>query len=314
MHIQIHSSILQEAIKTVSHGVSTSVSTPILENILIHVGNGRVVLTANNLEIAIEYEITDGVQIHEPGDITVSYRFIASYVSLLHDEDVTIKKETGQTLSFTTKNNTTQFKGISADEFPVIPSIRRDISFKIDTTQLRKALSKTLFSCASTNIRPTLAGVYCKISPDEIVFASTDSFRLSEYKIPNAVNIEKGFSIIIPARTANEIMKMLADDSHVEMFISENQLLVIFEKTQLYSRLLNGHFPDYANFFPKGHNTKAVIKRRDLIQSLKQISLISRENNFNTKMFFKVDDKKIELDTGDTEVGTGNVFLQVDIE
>ena len=111
MHIHIHSQALADAIKAVSHGVSTSVSTPILENILIHVGNGKMVLTANNLEIAIEYEITDGVKIEEPGDITVSYRFIASYVSLLDDEDVTIKTETGQTLVFSTAKNTTRYKG-----------------------------------------------------------------------------------------------------------------------------------------------------------------------------------------------------------
>ena len=314
MHIHIHSSTLADAIKAVSHGVSTSVSTPILENILIHVGNGKMVLTANNLEIAIEYEISDGVKIDEPGDITISYRFIASYVSLLDDEDVTIKTETGQTLVFSTAKNTTRYKGISADEFPVIPSIRRDTSVSMDTTELRKAFGKTLFSCANTNIRPTLAGVYCKISPDSLIFASTDSFRLSEYAVANTVNTDKDFSIIIPGKTANELMKILPDDRQVELFISENQLLVVFENTQLYSRLLNGHFPDYNNCFPAGYNTKATIKRRELIQSMKQISLISRENNFNTKMFFKPNAGQIEMDTGDTEVGAGKVSLDVQIE
>lgn len=157
----------------------------------------------------------------------------------------------------------------------------------MDTTELRRAFSKTLFSCANTNIRPTLAGVYCKMTPESITFASTDSFRLSEYALKNTVNTEKNLSIIIPSRTANELLKILPDDRQCELFISENQLLVVFENIQLYSRLLNGHFPDYHNFFPSGYNTKAVIKRRELAQSLKQISLISRENNFNTKMLFK---------------------------
>lgn len=81
----------------------------------------------------------------------------------------------------------------------------------------------------------------------------------------------------------------------------------------MYSRLLNGHFPDYRNFFPKGYATKGVVLRTDLIQALKRMNLITRENNYNTRIAFRAE-SGLELFTGDTEIGAGRIAIPASIE
>ncbi len=268
MHIELPSDKLFDAIKTVSHAVVNSPTTPILENVLLKVTNEKMVVIANNLEMAIEYTISesDDLKVIEPGDITVSHRFIASYLGLLEPTKLTIKTDTGNTLQFIAHKNKTRHKGLSAEEFPMIPLVRQDIRCSLSSEIMKRAFSKTLFSCASGNIRPTLAGVCIQVHPTYITFASTDSFRLSEYRYTNPTSLDKKISIILPTRSANEIAKTLPDDVVVDIFFADNQILLVYENIKIYSRLLNGHFPDYANFFPKNTSIHALVDRGNLIR------------------------------------------------
>lgn len=313
MHIELDSDTLFTAIKTVAHAVINSPTTPILENVLLRATNEKLTVVANNLEMAIEYTIDRDIEIKEPGDITVSFRFLASYLNLLDPTRLKIKTDTGHTLNFTANKQKTRFKGLGADEFPMIPATRRDTKFRMSSDVLKRAFSKTLFSCASGNIRPTLAGVYIQLHTDHITFASTDSFRLSEYRYNCDTGVDKKLAIILPARSANEIMKTLPDGVDVEFYFADNQILLEYEGVLLYSRLLNGHFPDYGNFFPKTTSINALTSRTKLVQSLRQVSLIARENNFNVKMALD-SSGLIRLDSGDTELGASETELAAEVE
>ncbi len=211
MHIELHSDRLFTAIKTVAHAVINSPTTPILENVLLRATNEKLTVVGNNLEMAIEYTLEQDVKILEPGEITVSFRFLASYLNLLDPTQLKIKTDTGHTLNFTANKQKMRYKGLGAEEFPMIPTTRRDTRLVIDSDVLRRALGKTLFSCANGNIRPTLAGVYIQVYPDHITFASTDSFRLSEYRYEYETGVQKKVAIILPARSATEIMKTIPE-------------------------------------------------------------------------------------------------------
>ncbi|MCK9272656.1 DNA polymerase III subunit beta [Candidatus Gracilibacteria bacterium] len=313
MNFEIDTKALKEGIDVVNHASVGASMTPILENIMINAGYKKVVLTANNLEMAIEYMISDGVDVKSEGSFTVSSRFISSFISLVSEEKIHISLLPNSSLSLITPASDTKIKGIEASKFPLIPSFKQDYSFTMTALELKKAIDKTIFSTAEGNIRPTLAGIYLSITDDEIIFASTDSFRLSEYKTKNKANIIKPISIIIPSKTALELSRILPENGPVELLISENQILFVFGNIKLFSRLLNGHFPDYRTFFPKSYSTKGVIQRHDLIQALKRINLISKENNFNTRMAFN-SDFGIELSTGDTEIGAGKISLPASVE
>ncbi|MDP2104309.1 MAG: DNA polymerase III subunit beta, partial [Candidatus Gracilibacteria bacterium] len=313
MRFTIDTKILKEAIDIVSHASTGGGMTPILENILISVQYKKVVLTANNLEMAMEYVIDSGVDIEMEGNFTVSSKFLSSFVSLLSDARVSIELLSGGSLQFTTPSSETKIKGIEASKFPLIPVFKAEQPFRIASGDLKKAIDRTLFSTAEGNIRPTLAGVYLSLKEKTATFASTDSFRLSEFILSGAVNVTESVSIIIPKKTAMELGRILPENAPVELFLSENQFLVVFGNIKVFSRLLNGHFPDYRNFFPKGYSTKGVVLRNDLIIALKRANLITKENNYNTRIAFH-SESGLEISTGDTEIGAGNIRIAASVE
>lgn len=313
MRFRIQTDILKKAIEATSHATSTSNLTPILENILIDAGYKRLVLTGNNLDMAIEYSITEGVDIEAEGRFTLSSRFLSSYISLVQDTEITLSLDKNGSIVLETSSGSTKIKGIDAEKFPTIPVIPSVTPIKIDARELRTAIDKTLFSTADGNVRPMLAGIYMRSEWDELIFASTDSFRLSDFHIKPKHAVEH-VPIIIPARTAMELARLITDDiEDIEIYTHESQMLVQIWPSRLTSRLLSGKFPDYSGFFPKEFQTKTTVLRNDLINALKQVNLVARQNNYNTRIR-SLHDGHIDIFTGDTEIGASTRTVSATVE
>lgn len=307
MKFRVKTSELKNGLAIVNHATASITTTPILENILIKVNYGSVMLTSNNLETAIEYIIKDDIEISSEGAFCIPSKLFTSYVSLVSDDDIELEL-IWDSIEINTASGKLKIKGIEASEFPLIPTIKEEISFNIEGKILRKAIEKTVFSAAEWNIRPTLAGILVNLKSGEAIFASTDSFRLSEYKTGLWANNMVSFSQIVPSKTAFEIKSILKDNDQVKIISGDSQIAFFFENTKFFSRLLNGKFPDYGNFFPANYSTKAEINKADLIQALKKINLVSKENNYAIKMSFS-SENGIVLETSETQIGEGEVTL-----
>lgn len=313
MKFVINKKALKDALDIVSHATATITTTPILENILMKVGFNHITLVSNNLEMAIEYIISEGIKIEKEGSFCIPSKLFSSYINLVDDDEIEVELLSNDNLQIKTSSWKTKFKGRPADDFPLIPKIKEEINIKITGEVLKKSIEKTLFSCAEGNIRPTLAGIYMQVKNSEAIFASTDSFRLSEYRSPIVENESTSFSQIIPSKTAFEIKSIIKEEEMIHIVSWENQIGFFFGNTKVYSRLLNGKFPDYTAFFPASYTTKASVNKSDLSSALKKINLISRENNYTMRMSFS-SERGILLETSETQIGEGEVAISSDIE
>ncbi|NDK08642.1 DNA polymerase III subunit beta [Candidatus Gracilibacteria bacterium] len=312
MKFQIKANVLKEGLNIVNHAVANITTTPILETIMLKVNFSSIVLISNNLEMAIEYVIKEGVKINSEGSFAIPSKLFTSLVSLIDDEEIEIELLSGNNLQIKTENGKTKIKGIDATEFPLIPTIKEEISISVKGSILKESIEKTIFSSAEGNIRPTLAGLYVNIKEGEIIFASTDSFRLSEYKTAQERPLDINFAQIIPNKTAHEIKGIIKDTEDVKIISGHNQVGFFFGNTKVYSRLLNGKFPDYTNFFPNSYSTKVEINRVDLIQALRKINLISKENNYSIKI--KFNSNYMVLETGESQIGELDVKVTAALE
>jgi len=308
MKFTIATKTLKSGLSVVNHATAGITTTPILENILIKVNYKNIVLTANNLEMAIEYIIEKDIEIHSEGAFSVPSKLFTSYIGLLSDDRAEIELLGNESILITTESGHTKIKGIEASEFPLIPNVKESLSLSLPGSIVKKSIEKTLFSSAEGNIRPTLAGIFVNITAKEAVFASTDSFRLSEYKTKLDAGNDVTFSQIIPSKTSSEIRSIMQDDDSVKIISGENQIAFFFGNVKLYSRLLNGKFPDYSNFFPNSYSTKATINRMDLMQALRKVNLFSKENNYSIKMSLSAD-TGVLIETSETQIGEGEVKL-----
>jgi len=314
MKFTIETDRLKEALSKVNHATASVTTTPILESILIKVNFDNIVFTSNNLEMAIEYTISEWIDNLSEWAFCVPSKLFTSYISLVQDSTINIELISDDSIEISSASSKVKIKWVDAGDFPVIPGIKEEIQLTLKSDVIKKAIEKTLFSSAEWNIRPTLAGIYVNIEWNEARFASTDTFRLSEYKIQIDNISGTNFSQIIPSKTMNELKNIIDDNQEIKIISWNNQIAFIFGNTKFYSRLLNWKFPDYRNFFPEIFSTKAEINRIDLIQALKKINLISKENNYSIKMTFNTEDNFIVLETNETQIWEWEVKLVWAIE
>jgi len=308
MKFKIQTEVLKKGLDIVNHATASITTTPILENILLKVNFNNIILTSNNLEMAIEYVISDDLQIETEWSFCIPSKLFTSYIWLVQDDEVSIELLNDDSVKIATSSWKMKIKWLEASEFPLIPNIREEVSLNISSRIIKNSIDKTLFSSAEWNIRPTLAGIYINIKDNEVIFASTDSFRLSEYKTTLVENVPTNFSQILPSKTANQIKSILIDSDDVKIVSWDNQIAFLSWNIKIYSRLLNGKFPDYASFFPTSFSTKAEVNRVDLMQALKKINLVSRENNYSIKMSLS-SSRWIELETSETQIWEWDVTL-----
>ncbi len=298
--------ILQEnfakAINYISRVVSNRTTLPILNNVLIEAVDGKLKMSATDLEIAISTKIVGKVD--EDGIITVPARLMSDFVLYNKDKSIEITKK-DLVLNLKSEHFSANIKGIDAEEFPTIPTANGKTFIKIKSADLSESLRKVTFAAATDDTRPVLAGVLFKFSGKELTLAATDSYRLAEAKIELDKNIDEK-EIIVPARTLNELNRILSShemENEVEIVLDETQIFFSVSGINVVSRLIEGAFPNYQQIIPTA--TKISIKAdiSELQNALKMSALFAKDLANNIKV--KIDQKNITIksaagETGDT--------------
>jgi len=148
MKFTIDTRTLKNALEVVNHAVSSISTTPILENILIKVNYNHIVLTSNNLDMAIEHIIHDNITIANEGSFCIPSKIFTNYISLLEDDSISIELLNDNSIEIKTESGNIKIKGNDANDFPVIPSIKETSSFSLHSNIIKKSIEKTLFSSA----------------------------------------------------------------------------------------------------------------------------------------------------------------------
>jgi DNA polymerase-3 subunit beta len=169
---------------------------------------------------------------------------------------------------------------LSAEDFPLIPQVADEPFAKIDSQEFRDALSETIWAAAVNETQPEISGIYMAFESDKLRIAATDRYRLAERTCQLLEPASGGKEVIIPARTINELNKILGTSKgEVAIYFSESQVLFKFDETEIISRLIDGAYPDYRAIIPKEFKTQAVIPREDLIHALKATALFAPDTN-----------------------------------
>jgi len=291
---------LDYAINIVNKAISPNNTLPVLNNILIKAEGKKLYFFATNLEIAISCNIDADVR--GEGAVTVPAKLLTNYISLLTDEKVEINLVEGLNLSVNSSNSHTKIKCISADEFPLIPKVEKDMEFSLKAGDLHDAINETVFAASMNTSRPVLSGVFMASSGKNLKLVATDSYRLAERKVEAEINGD--FTCIVPARTMIELSKIVGkvEKEQVKISVSKNQILFSVNGIELVSRLIEGKFPDYEKIISKDHKTGFEVSVEDLSLTLKRVSLFARENN-NAVNLSATNDGKLTVSSDETKVG-----------
>lgn len=278
---------LNRALSIAGRAVASKSTLPILGNVLLDAADDALTISATNLELGITVRVPGTVV--EGGRITLQARVLSEFVSSLHSGDVELSQDQGP-LSVTVRQGQTQahVRGIDAEDFPVLSrSVEGGSILRLEPSTFRDAISHVVFAAATDDSRPVLAGVQLTASDDSLSMAAADGFRMSVRKVKLGLPVEQPISIIIPARSLQELFRILGDASDVvELAVTPNQsqLLVTMQDVWLSTRLIDGTFPDLSQIIPRDWNTRTTVQRDDLLDAARRAAIFARNNNDVVKL------------------------------
>jgi DNA polymerase III subunit beta len=278
-------SVLQEnlahGLSIVSRAVSPRSTLPVLANILIATDEGRLRLSATNLELGITCWI--GSKIQEEGSTTVPARTFTDLVGTLSDKqvDMSLSVRT-QTLNVRSEASNTDIKCIDAQEFPPMPVADAAQGIQINVADLREMIQQVVFAASTDEARPILTGVLVKVNGNKIILAAADGFRLSVREAELSSPAARPVIAVIPARALSELARISSDgDQVVTMIMPPGRGQVIFRlrDAELVSQLIEGTFPDYEQIIPRRCDTRAVLSTSTFLKACKQAEIFAREGS-----------------------------------
>ena len=211
MKVSVLQENLAKGLSIVGRAVATKSTLPVLGNILLSTDKGRLKLSATNLEIGINCWV--GAKVEDEGAITVPARLLSEYVSNLPNDriDMELTLRT-HTLNLACARVKTNIKGIDAEEFPLIPVVTDQPTLVISPDLLKEMIAQVAFAAATDESRPVLAGVLASFdgAAGTFTLAAADGFRLSVRAAALPNNASGKLDVIIPARTLQEVARILA--------------------------------------------------------------------------------------------------------
>jgi DNA polymerase-3 subunit beta len=321
MKVTVLQENLARGLGIVAKAVSPRSTLPVLANVLIASDEGRLRLSATNLEMGITCWIP--ARIDEEGSTTVPARTFSDLVSTLPSDQVLLKLDPStQTLNVRGGTSTNDIKCIDAQEFPPMPVPDFADAIQINVGDFREMIHQVAFAASSDEARPVLMGVLVQVDRDKLTMAAADGFRLSVRKAVLSTPAANSVSAIVPAQALKELARVASDgEEPIYMVLPKGRGQVVFrvKDVEVVSQLIDGTFPDYQQIIPRSYKSRTLVSTASLLKACKQAEIFAREGSnvarFNIKSAQgEMQPSEVEISATSEETGKNETIVEATVD
>ncbi|MBC7879225.1 MAG: DNA polymerase III subunit beta [Anaerolineales bacterium] len=321
MKVTVLQENLARGLSIVSRAVSPRSTLPVLSNILIASDEGRLRLSATNLELGITCWIT--ARIDEEGSTTVPARTFNDLVNTLPGDQVQLTLDV-KTQNLHVKGGTSNndIKCIDAQEFPPLPVPEMEGAVQLNVSDFKEMIQQVAFAASTDEARPVLMGVLLHVEKDKLTMAAADGFRLSVRKAVLSNPVPQTLNLIIPARALNELARVAGDgEEPIYMVSPKNRGQVLFrvKDVEIVSQLIDGTFPDYQQIIPRNYKSRTLVSTASLLKACKQAEIFAREGSNVARFDIKqsngdMQPSEVEISATSEETGKNETIVEATVD
>ena len=321
MKVTVLQENLARGLGTVAKAVSPRSTLPVLANVLIASDEGRLRLSATNLEMGITCWIP--ARIDEEGSTTVPARTFSDLVSTLPSDQVLLKLDPStQTLNVRGGTSTNDIKCIDAQEFPPMPVPDFEGAVQINVGDFREMIHQVAFAASSDEARPVLMGVLVQVDQDKLTMAAADGFRLSVRKAVLSTPSPSPVSAIVPAQALKELARVATDSEEpIYMIMPKGRGQVVFrvKDVEVVSQLIDGTFPDFQQIIPRSYKSRTLVSTSSLLKACKQAEIFAREGSNVARLNIKsaqseMQPSEVEISATSEETGKNETIVEATVD
>jgi DNA polymerase III subunit beta len=314
----------------VSRAVPARPTHPVLANIKIEATSNPDLIRLTGFDLSLGIQTSFMAQVEDEGTLTLPAKLLNDIVAKLPPGDITLDDEAGENLvTITSASGRYQVRGMSAEEFPELPSIEQGETNQLSAAAFIDGLKGSLVACSQDESKQVLTGVYLKVEPERLEFAATDGHRLGIVEVyptesetteiasgGQEESAQKGsFEVTVPAKALRELEKMLGsgqEGDRLGLQLEQGQVVFGWGDRKLTTRTLEGKYPDYHLLIPKQFQRQITLDRKQLLSALERIAVLADQTNL---VKFSIDSaaQSIDLSVESQDRGNGKESMPAQI-
>ena len=298
---------LLSGLQIVQNVVSTRTTLPILGNALVQAENGKLVISTTDLDTGIRASVD--AEISKGGATTLPARRLFSIIRELPAAELTLEVDSKQVATITSGASYFRIMGLPEEDFPPFPKGDGAKTFKLPQGVFRDMLKRTAYAISTDESRYVLNGVLLSFKENKLSLVATDGRRLAlveqDLEFPKGSEVEA----ILPTKAVQELQRILRDEEPLSIAFAENQVSFDLGNTFLYSKLIEGNYPNYKQVVPAEAKERIVLEREVFLNAVRRVALLSSEKSNSVKLIFSKNNLDITANT--PEVGEAKESLAI---
>src|SRR3954454_10671225 len=297
MRFTISREKLQEGLAAVTPTTPPKTTLPVLANILVETTERGIRLSGTDLDIAVTTEVAADVETQ--GAITIPAKKLSEIAKELPPSPVRIATSGEQRIPIDCGRSHFKLLGLPKDEFPNFPTVKFDSSWRIKSGDLQKLIQHTAFAVSNEESRPILNGVLWELRPDNMRMVATNGHRLAKMDVPINSAGAPSSDMIVPPKALDQIRRLFPQDEELEIARGDNHLGFRSPFTAVYTRLIEGPYPNYDQVIPRDNDRVAVADKIALTSALKRMSVIASDQTHRIRLSFNSGILRFSVQTPD---------------
>ena len=312
MYFKIAKKEFLDKLSIVSRAISVNSPLPSLQGIKLNVKEDRLLLTASDMDITIQITIEknedNGLVIEETGDIVLDSKYIVDMIRKIDADTVEVETVDGLLLKISGEAVNFELNGINSENYPLIDLSKPDERFTIGGDLLKEIVTQTCFATSDKENRPVLNGVNMHYEDNKLTCVATDTYRLSQKILYLEDN--HNFNITVPAKTLNEVAKIIGSDKEVEIAVSDRKIMFDMENIIIQTRLIDSAYPDTGRLIQPHFDYELVVDARSILNAIDRASFIKNDDGVSI-IRMEIDENEVIVTSKASEVESVEKIIPV---
>src|SRR3954462_1556201 len=297
MRFTISREKLQEGLAAVTASIPAKTTLPVLANIMVEATEKGIRLSGTDLDIAVTTEVAADVE--TTGAITIPAKKLTEIARELPPSPVKMASSGEQRVTLDCGRSHFKILGLPKDEFPSFPAVKFQDSWRVRTGNLRKLIDHTAFAVSTEESRPILNGVLWELRAELMRMVATNGHRLAKMELPIAAAGAPSSDLIVPPKALDQIRRLFPEDEELEIARGDNHLGFRSPFTAVYTRLIEGPYPNYDQVIPRDNDRVAITDKVALTSALKRMSVIASDQTHRIRLSFNSGILRFSVQTPD---------------
>lgn len=300
---------LYQGLAAVSASIPSKTTLPVLSNILFEAKRDGVWMSGTDLDVSVRVRVL--AEVKEEGGLTAPGKKLQEIARELPDQPVTVTTH-GDHIELRCGRSHFKLNGLPADEFPTLAEVDFSRGITVTGRDLHMLISHTVFAVSTEESRPILNGVLWELRDGEMKMVATNGHRLARMgvRVAPAGSASADF-IVLPAALA-QVQRLFKADDIIEVARSDNHLGFRAASTEVYTRLIEGTYPNYEQVIPRDNDKIATIDKKAFESAVRRMAVVASDQTHRIRL--KFERGRVHLNVLTPDLGEGHDELEIGYE